>query len=284
MAISFNVRNGSKMRLQAIKPLPALHYISQERVIGRKDARLLRTESAYERECIIVSRRVEFHHRLIKQQLAEFFNKQSCQNIDGFIQDVVASKVRFSYHSLLTRVLNESSLAVLLKKLKHNIQMDINAVYKLSSMKVATFNPAMGNPNVEDALAVAEENLNTLMVAKSALAASNRIWRNCTDEYNVSPLLSEFLPKIELGSIYMNIVGCHPNDEGIRTQSQLAKQLRGVIKIFHQNLSREFCLTTAQALYAIHDQIWQQRYEKEAKIAKRNTEQKITLLLEKRAG
>jgi hypothetical protein len=162
--------------------------------------------------------------------------------------------------------------------------MDINALYELSSMKLAKFNPDMKNPKLEDVLAIAEENLNTLMVARSALTASNRIWRNCTDEYNVSPLLSEFLPKIELGSIYMNIVGCHPNDECIRTQSQLARQIRGFIRIFHQNISRDICLTTAQALYEIHDQIWQQRYEKEVKIAERKKEQKITLFLEKRAG
>jgi hypothetical protein len=227
---------------------------------------------------------VEAHQQLIRQQLDEFFRQQVCPHIDEFILAVITGQAQLDHQSLLERVLHAPSLMMLLNNLKQNIQVELNRLYKISSTKLANFYPQVEQFDLDNVLDIAEETLNSLMVAKSAFRVSNQVWKKCSDAYHFSPLLSKFLQKMELGSVYMTIVGCHPNAECMRAQKQLLSQLRGFIRLFQQKVSREFCLTIAQIIYEVHEQARGQRCVEEVKMVESKQKQKKILCLEKRAG
>jgi len=210
------------------------------------------------------------------------------ERLDGFFAQCKAAVVAKSHllldskksiqlEAFFNHIVSNQALEQLETEIKHEVQLQLSALFRIRSVNIAAIHPnVLENAQIQKVAKALTEYRRTLLVANTMLKAGNKAWDKSLAQFNFSKPVGKLVKKIELGTVFMQLVHCHPDKQAEICKQQLAKRIAGIIDNIHMCLAGELSKIIAKTFYQLYDDMFakpitEQRAQLEAKIAQKKS-------------
>lgn len=200
---------------------------------------------------------VENYLNFITKSLKDFF-EESKVNIASYAAEIVNKKMKLDTKGIFQQVLPRAELEQLQMDIKHEIQQEIHTLFGVKSLEIAgiksNVDELVHHQHKDDINILLSEYRRTVFVAEHMTAVANKVWDQCLDSYNFSPMVEKAVKKFEIGNIFMSTVNCQPEDQLLSCRREIEKYLTGVMINIENRMNQDMRNTTAKVFYELYDQ------------------------------
>lgn len=208
---------------------------------------------------------VEHYLTLITKSLQDFFEENKT-NIASYAAEIVNRKKKLDHKRIFQQVLPRAELEQLQMDIKHEIQQEIQTLFGVRSLKIAgmkwNVDELVHQQHKQNIDRLLSEYRKAIFVAEHMTTVANKIWDQCLDTYNFSPMVEKVVKKFEIGSSFMSTVNCQPEDQLLSCQREIEQYLTGVMINIENRMNQDMRDTTAKVFYELYDQTIARCFEK----------------------
>lgn len=219
----------------------------------------------------LLERRVQAHEQEValaveqcliesREKIDQFFAqaKLTCgHNLDLLFKNTIY----LDDEAVVKQIIDIHKLDRLEHEIEQEMQQKLTELFGMKSVNIAALHPLVIPHIKTDTLAKAIfEYRRTILVARAMLQAGNKAGDKCLNTMNLSWLFKQCFTNVELGTIFLKRVDCHPEDRLAHCQRELSKRVTGILDNFRIRLVTEFDKTIAKTFYQLYDDIYASHY------------------------
>ncbi|MBC8015841.1 MAG: hypothetical protein H7X79_08865 [Sporomusaceae bacterium] len=208
---------------------------------------------------------VENYLNLITKRLKDFFEENKV-NIASYAAEIINRKKKLDPKGIFQEVISRAELEQLQMDIKNEIQQEIHTLFGVKSLEIAgiksNVDELVHHQHKNDIEILLSEYRKAVFVAEHMTTVANKVWDQCLDAFNLSPMVEKIVKKFEIGSIFMNTVNCRPEDQLLSCRREIEKHLTGVMINIENRMNQHMRNTTAKVFYELYDQTIARCFEK----------------------
>lgn len=257
--LQMNNRQPLRHLRNTVSPLPQTPIRGSKIRLNRSELGLTLLERKIQQHELQVAVTLECCLKKIDDQMNVFCAQQKSECIARL--DALLQTNPSSGNVDMAKLFDENAFFILEEELKQLVQAQLNDLFGIKSVEIAALHPQIIDKTgmVRLAKAIAECR-RTLFITNTMFQAGHKAWQQSLESAQFAKPMQHLLGKIELTSIFFEVIDCMPQKQLIQSRQQLVNRLAGVIDNSSRRLLAGFQAAVAQIFYQIYDDSFAGRF------------------------
>lgn len=154
--------------------------------------------------------------------------------------------------------------------IRREIQREIYHLFGIASLEVAAVRPHIKAGYCRIVSQAYDECLQTLFIVDEMTKMGNKLWTRSLEQLPLPSLAGRLLEECQIGARFMKQAGCDAVHELERSENELTKRVRGIVRNIEHAAARELSQATAHVFYELADEIAAVGYDNRMAILQRS--------------
>ena len=208
---------------------------------------------------------VENYLSLITTSLKELFAGNHT-TIVSYATAIGNRKLSLDHKVIFQQLLPKVKLEQFEMDIKQKIQQEIETLFGVKSLKIASIKSKVDelvyHQQSQDIDMLLSEYRKAIFVAQHMTTVGNKVWDHCLGTFDLPFIPEKVVKKFKIGSLFINIVNCRPENQVQCYQQEIERYLTGVMINIENRINQEMRETTAKVFYELYDQTIASSFDK----------------------
>lgn len=191
---------------------------------------------------------------VIRSHSRKFFS--TCEkNAIMKLQGKVNKKSFFNPNIIVENIVPSNELEELQAGIKHEIQAELKNLFGIASINIAACKYQLQQEDLTIVNEAMVDYCDTLTILNVMTEVADKLWSKSLKTLHLPGLVEKIAGEYKLGTIYMELVDCRPDDHRRRASLELERRIRGVLRNAELRLVNLLSSNTVDVFYQLFDKL-----------------------------